>query len=51
MAALLHDVMEDTEVKAELAERFGKTVAGAGRRGIKLDRSSSNRSPTRRRKT
>jgi len=28
MAALLHDVMEDTEVsKAELAERFGKTVA------------------------
>jgi GTP diphosphokinase / guanosine-3',5'-bis(diphosphate) 3'-diphosphatase len=28
MAALLHDVMEDTEVtKQELAERFGKTVA------------------------
>ncbi len=28
MAALLHDVMEDTEVsKPELAERFGKTVA------------------------
>jgi (p)ppGpp synthase/HD superfamily hydrolase len=28
MAALLHDVMEDTDItKAEIAERFGKVVA------------------------